>query len=94
MYWQPNRHYEPMKNLDHSIFIEKKKEKTCAQTCHEEATPGILSDWRSSGHKKSQEHPISVCQNGEIEGNRTNRVFERSSLFDFVMLIQKTNGSE
>ena len=23
MYWQPNRHYEPMKNLDHSIFIEK-----------------------------------------------------------------------
>src|SRR4030067_345531 len=55
MYWQPNRHYEPMENLDHSIFIEQERRDLCV-ICHEEATPGIVADWRSSGHK----HPKST----------------------------------
>ena len=80
MYWQPNRHYEPMKNLDHSLFIEKERRDLCV-TCHEEATPGVVSDWRSSGHKNPKSTPYLSARTAEIE-KRTNRVLNEVHCFD------------
>jgi hydroxylamine dehydrogenase len=76
MYWSPDRHYEPTKRLDHSIFVKKGRRDLCIQ-CHEGINLGAVHDWKESAHYNPRKTPHLAMETEQIEesiGKKITRV--------------------
>jgi hypothetical protein len=65
-YFNPTRHYNPPESQDYKRLLERYKPDECIE-CHEEASPGIVEQWKQSNHANPKKSPEVSAETQEIE---------------------------
>ncbi|GAB64219.1 MAG: hypothetical protein DWB56_06335 [Candidatus Jettenia sp.] len=66
LYFNPARHYFPTDSNDYKKLLEKYRYDECVE-CHEEATPGIVAQWKMSNHANPKKNAEVAAETQEIE---------------------------
>lgn len=66
MYWYPKRHYVKPDGTYYDQLLEKYKAEECVK-CHEEVSPGIVNDWKSSTHANPKKNDFFAQRTQDIE---------------------------
>ncbi|MCF6157950.1 MAG: hypothetical protein E3K32_05120 [wastewater metagenome] len=66
LYFNPARHYIPPDSPAYEKLLKKYKPDQCVE-CHEEATPGIVEQWKMSTHASPKKNPKTAGETREIE---------------------------
>lgn len=65
-YFNPTRHYTPPESQDYKRLLERYKPDQCVE-CHEEASPGIVEQWKISNHANPKKNQGVAAETQEIE---------------------------
>jgi len=65
-YFNPARHYIPPDSSDYENLLEKYEPGQCV-ACHEEVSPGIVAEWKSSTHAMPKKDPHVAAETQKIE---------------------------
>lgn len=65
-YFNPTRHYSSPEGKDYKRLLERYKPDECIE-CHEEASPGIVEQWKQSNHANPKKNPEVAAETQEIE---------------------------
>ncbi|MCF6148029.1 MAG: multicopper oxidase domain-containing protein [Candidatus Kuenenia sp.] len=65
-YFNPARHYIPPESEEYETLLEKYSPGQCVE-CHEEVSPGIVAEWKMSGHANPKKTPLQAAETQEIE---------------------------
>ncbi len=65
-YFNPTRHYTPPDSQRYEELSKKYDHEQCIE-CHEEATPGLVEEWKISAHANTKRNPEQAQETMEIE---------------------------
>ncbi len=65
-YFNPARHYSPPDSPYYKELVKKYKASQCVE-CHEEVTPGVVTQWKRSNHANTKKDTETARETKEIE---------------------------